>query len=1040
MKVLGGHTLWIFLTILLEILLARPAHAQYSGGTGDGYTSASFCGSDLNSGVSPGLTIGSINGQSTFCSQGSDVYSVSLTAGTAESFSWTLPAGSSILFTINTPISSTISVNFGSTSGSIAVTATNSCFSASNSLGVASVVCGQFLGSSNDGFSQASFCGTNLTGGSAPVIALSAVTGANSFCSFGSDVFSVNVTSGVANSFVWNLPPGASIIYSFSTPTSSVASISFGATSGTISVTAANSCSTITSSGLTVSNVACNNYFGGADDGFTNAIFCGSNLTGGSLGVISLSAVSGGSVFCLNNSQNYSVTVLSGVASSFAWSAPSGGNVIANQSTALGSIASVGFGVTNGNVQVTASNGCSTTTALLAVTGSSCDLSLGGNNDGFGNAIFCGTNLTGGALGPITLSAISGGASPYCFDLGQNYSVTALSGLVTSYVWTIPSGGGVTSGTQSNTVSSLASISFPGASGSIQVDATNGCFSDSKTLAVTGANCGVTVGGADDGFSTGFFCSTTLNGGAQSPVSLSAISGANYCINLGQLYSVNAAAGNPSSFLWTVTAGTGSATQLLTTFNSSISSFIFSSGTATLQVDATNGCTSDSRTIAITGTNCNTTIGGNDDGFTTGIFCSNSLNGGVVAPIALGPISGDAIFCTNFGHNYSVNVTTGTANFYSWAGPPGAGAFAQRDGTTSSFASINFLGANGNVSVTASNGCSSAVATLAVTGTNCNTSIGGSDDGYSSLSFCGSNLTGGAVAAITLGPISGPASFCFNLGANYSVATTAGSATSFLWTLPSGATQSAFINTFTSSLSTITFGGSAGNISITASNACFSDTRVLAVSGTNCLVAQGGLADGFATAQAINTPLPVTWLSFSGKEIEKGLELKWVTATEINNDYFEVERSRDGKQFATIGRVKGGGNSTTMLSYLYLDKQPYRGIAYYRLKQVDFDGHFDYSETISVEFTGITDDFGVLIYPNPTTDAATFNIRFNASWEGNDVTLTINDVTGRPLLKKTFMCVNPTQIKPGEELLKPGVYIVIIQVADRKLINRLVVQ
>jgi hypothetical protein len=1040
MKERGGLKLWISLTILLTILLSRPSYAQYSGGTGDGYSSASFCGSDLNSGVSAGLTIGSITGQSTFCSQSADVYSVTLTTGTAESFNWTLPTGSTILYTINTPTTSIISVNFGIVSGNIGVTAMNSCFSASTSLAVASVVCGQFTGGTDDGFSQASFCGTDLTGGSAPAIALSSIIGSTSFCSFGSDVFSVTITSGVANSFVWNLPAGASVIYSISTPTSSIVSISFGAASGTISVTATNSCSSVTSSGLAVTNLACNNYLGGADDGFTNATFCGSNLTGGTLGVISLSALTGGASICFNNAQNYSVSVLSGVATSFAWSTPTGGAVVASQNTPSGSIASIGFGVTNGNVQVTASNGCSTTSATLAVTGTNCDLSLGGSDDGFGNAIFCGIDLTGGALGPITLSAISGGASTYCFDLGQNYSVTALSGLVTSYVWTISSGGGVTSGTQSTTTTSLASISFPGANGTIQLDASNGCFSDSKTLAVTGTNCGVTLGSTDDGYNSAFFCSTDLNGGVQSPVSLSAISGGNYCINLGQPYTVNAVSGNPSSFLWTVTSGTGTNNQILSNFNSSVTNFSFTSGTATLQVEASNLCTSDSRTIILTGINCNTTIGGNDDGFTTGIFCSSSLNGGVVAPIALSAISGDASFCTNFGQNYSVTVTTGTANFYSWAGPPGAGAFAQRDAFTTSTASINFLSANGNVSVTASNGCSSAIATLAVTGVNCNTTIGGSNDGYNSLSFCGSNLTGGVVAAVTLGPISGPATFCFDLGANYSVATTAGTATSFLWTLPSGATQSAFANTFTSSLSTITFGGASGNITITASNACFSDTRVLAVSGTNCLVAQGGIADGFATAQVLNTPLPVTLLSFSAKEIDKGVELNWVTETEIDNDYFELERSKDGKLFSSIGKIPGGGNSKIRLSYLYLDKQPYRGTAYYRLKQVDFDGHFDYSETISVEFTGIADDFGVLIYPNPTANAANFNIRFNTSWEGADVTMIINDVTGRPVMKKTFVCVNPTQIKPGEELLKPGVYIVIIQVADRKLINRLVVQ
>ena len=81
-----------------------------------------------------------------------------------------------------------------------------------------------------------------------------------------------------------------------------------------------------------------------------------------------------------------------------------------------------------------------------------------------------------------------------------------------------------------------------------------------------------------------------------------------------------------------------------------------------------------------------------------------------------------------------------------------------------------------------------------------------------------------------------------------------------------------------------------------------------------------------------------------------------------------------------------------------------------------------------------------MLYPNPTEGSSTFNIRFNQAWEGADVTIVINDVTGKVLVKKSFVCASTTQIKPGDELLKPGVYIVIIYVAEKKLINRLVVQ
>lgn len=1025
---------------LLVAFLCLPifSFAQYTGGSDDGSSSSTFCGGDLNGSAGVALTIGSVSGQLSFCSFSADVYSITILTGSANSFIWSLPASATITRQIDTPTSSIVSINFGNTSGNISVTAFNSCSSVLSSiLSVTAISCNQFFGSANDGFSQSSFCGTNLTGGSAPAITLSTINGSTSFCSQGSDVYSITVTSGIANSFVWSVPSGATIVYALNTPTSSIISVNFGNTAGSISVVATNSCSSATSSALSVSNVACNNYFGGNDDGFTNAIFCGSNLNGGSLGVISLSAISGGATFCFNNSQNYSVNILSGIATSFAWAAPSGGNVIANQNQANTSIASIGFGATNGNVQVTATNGCSTATASIAVTGTNCDLTFGGSNDGFSTAIFCGTDLAGGAQDPITLSAITG-TSPYCFNLGQNYSATAVTGLATSFVWTVTVGGGSTSSSFSTTTSSIASISFPGASGTIQLDATNGCFSDSKSLAVTGQSCDITLGGNDDGYTSAIFCSSNLNGGSQGVVSLTAISGSNYCINLGQSYSATALSGNPSSFLWTITAGTGNASSILNNFNSSVASLAFTSGTATVQLDATNGCTIDTKTISLSGINCNTTVGGNDDGFTTGIFCGSNLTGGIVSPIALSALIGNGNFCFNTGQNYSVNVTTGTANSYAWSGPTGAGAYAQQDASISSTASINFVGTNGNVSVTASNGCSTAVATLAVTGINCNTTIGGNNDGFSTLTFCGSNLTGGAIAPLTLSVISGNTTPCFDLGDNYSVTTT-GNANSFVWTVPTGASQTSFINTLTSSLSTITFGGSSGTISVTASNPCFSDTKSLLVSGVNCLVARGGANDGFAMAQVINSALPVTLVSFTAKALDNAIELKWVTETEINNDYFEVERSKDGRVFLPIGKVTGAGNSKTVQNYSFVDQQPYQGVSYYRLKQIDFDKRFEYSPTLSVEYNGTTNNFDVLIYPNPTTNS-TFNVRFNTLWEGSDVTMAINDVTGKTIFKKTFNVTGPLFIKPTDESLKPGAYLVIFYQAEKKVINRLIIQ
>ncbi|TND08384.1 MAG: putative extracellular nuclease [Bacteroidetes bacterium] len=101
---------------------------------------------------------------------------------------------------------------------------------------------------------------------------------------------------------------------------------------------------------------------------------------------------------------------------------------------------------------------------------------------------------------------------------------------------------------------------------------------------------------------------------------------------------------------------------------------------------------------------------------------------------------------------------------------------------------------------------------------------------------------------------------------------------------------------------------------------------------------------------ACATILPVELLSFRGDAGKKDIALSWTTASEINNDYFTIERSVDGTHFETIGTVEGAGNSSQALAYHFTDGKPHDGINYYRLKQTDFNGEFSYSGIAPVEF------------------------------------------------------------------------------------------
>ncbi len=113
-----------------------------------------------------------------------------------------------------------------------------------------------------------------------------------------------------------------------------------------------------------------------------------------------------------------------------------------------------------------------------------------------------------------------------------------------------------------------------------------------------------------------------------------------------------------------------------------------------------------------------------------------------------------------------------------------------------------------------------------------------------------------------------------------------------------------------------------------------------------------------------NNPLPIELLSFTATKSNDAVELKWSTATETNNDHFEIERSLDGVNFDRLLNVQayGTGNSMVTQSYSTLDKQPYRGINYYRLKQVDKDGQYSYTNMVSVNFDKLAE---IKIYPNP---------------------------------------------------------------------------
>jgi hypothetical protein len=112
--------------------------------------------------------------------------------------------------------------------------------------------------------------------------------------------------------------------------------------------------------------------------------------------------------------------------------------------------------------------------------------------------------------------------------------------------------------------------------------------------------------------------------------------------------------------------------------------------------------------------------------------------------------------------------------------------------------------------------------------------------------------------------------------------------------------------------------------------------------------------------------LPIDLLNFNADYIKDMVHLSWTTASETNNDFFTIEKSKNGIEFEFIASVDGAGNSKQILHYSYLDQDPYPEISYYRLKQTDFDGKFEYSKLLAVEAKK-ADTSILTIFPNPNT-------------------------------------------------------------------------
>ncbi len=169
-----------------------------------------------------------------------------------------------------------------------------------------------------------------------------------------------------------------------------------------------------------------------------------------------------------------------------------------------------------------------------------------------------------------------------------------------------------------------------------------------------------------------------------------------------------------------------------------------------------------------------------------------------------------------------------------------------------------------------------------------------------------------------------------------------------------------------------------------------------------------------------NNVLPIELVSFTAKPFDGDVALNWITSTEKNNDYFDVERSQDGLVFEKVFKMKSAkdGNSVEKQNYEGIDPNPFSGLSYYRLKQVDKSGKYSYAPIVSVIMNG---NSTIQIYPNPVNDRLI--LKTNSGSESTEVSM----VGSLGNLVLPFTTLNALNNGIDVSQFAPGVYYLVFR-------------
>ncbi|MDF9800229.1 hypothetical protein OKW21_005492 [Catalinimonas alkaloidigena] len=172
-----------------------------------------------------------------------------------------------------------------------------------------------------------------------------------------------------------------------------------------------------------------------------------------------------------------------------------------------------------------------------------------------------------------------------------------------------------------------------------------------------------------------------------------------------------------------------------------------------------------------------------------------------------------------------------------------------------------------------------------------------------------------------------------------------------------------------------------------------------------------------------DNPLPVELTYFSASLLEPHVELNWETASEINSDFFAIERSENGKDFKEIGQLKAAGDSDIPLQYSYIDEQAskrFSGSVFYRLRTVDFDGSFEYSDITTVT---LSDDDIPMITAFAREGQQSLKL-FTRAIEPGDYRVWVTDLSGRKIFEQDLQLLPKESYEVSVGNLSQSIYLI----------------